>query len=71
MLMDLMDDCKISHLGAHCLRQVLYKVDFPRAIEFVKSCLFLSPLCCPSDPLMGLVGHMLTMRVLNHPWGPI
>ena len=34
MLMDLMDDCKISHLEVYCLGQILCKVDLPKAMEF-------------------------------------
>ena len=33
MLMDLMDDGKISHFVVHCLQQILCKVDLPKAIE--------------------------------------
>ena len=34
VLMDLMDDCKISRLGVHCLGQILCEVRLPKAIEF-------------------------------------
>ena len=33
MWMDLMDDCKISHLEVHCLGKILCEVDLPKAIE--------------------------------------
>ena len=33
-MMDLRDDCKISHLGGHCLGQILCKVELPKATEF-------------------------------------
>ena len=41
MLLDMMDDCKISHLGLHCLGQILHKANLPKAIEFGKG-------TCPS-----------------------
>ena len=34
MLMDPMDDCKISHLEVHCSGQILSEVDLLTAIEF-------------------------------------
>ena len=37
MLMDAMDDRKISHVGVDCLRQTLCKVDLPKAIAFVRA----------------------------------
>ena len=36
MLMDPMDDCKISHLEVHCLGQILCEVDLLKAIELRK-----------------------------------
>ena len=36
MLMDLMDDCKISHLDVHCSGQILCEVDSPKAVDFSK-----------------------------------
>ena len=33
MLMDLMDDCKISPLGVRCLGQFLCELDLLKAIE--------------------------------------
>ena len=34
MLMDLMDDCKISHLEVHCSGRILCEVDLSKAIEY-------------------------------------
>ena len=31
--MDLMDDCKISHLEVHCLGRILYEMELQKAIE--------------------------------------
>ena len=47
MLMDLIDGCKISHLGVHCPGQFFFEVALPRAIEFDFFFeTFLSPLGC-------------------------
>ena len=63
MLMDLMDDCKISHLEFHCSRRIPCEVDLPKAVE--------SGFFFPSvTPEMGLSDHLVTMRALEHPWGP-
>ena len=36
-MMDLMHDYKISHLGVHCLGQVLCEVEIPKEIQLLGS----------------------------------
>ena len=40
----MMDGCKISHLEAHCLSQILCEVDMPKATRFFTLLLFLKSL---------------------------
>ena len=49
MLMDVMYDCKISHLEVHCSGYILCEVNLPKAIEFSKIGLFSKPFCPPWD----------------------
>ena len=68
MLMDLKDACKISHLGIHCLGQILYEVDLPKAIEFSTSSIFRNLFFASG---VGSRDHVLPITVLKHAWGPM
>ena len=65
MLME-MDDCTISHLEVHCLRQILCEVDLPKASEssrrhWCRSWLF--PVATNGCRLGGLEGGGMQLQL--------